>query len=415
MMTAMQEKVRRIMSYLHPERLSSVMQMFLRDETISGKLILGGTLLALIVVNTPLVTAYEQFWNISFGFGLGEWSIYMDLRHWINEALMATFFLVVGLEIKRELVRGELRDLRAARLPIIAAIGGMIVPALVYVSLNMQPEVIRGWGIPIATDIAFAVGILMILGKRVPVSLKIFLLTLAIVDDLLALIIIALFYAEIIHYGFLVTSVILLIIMFAGRHLLINRIWLFMLLAPLLWAITHLSGVHASIIGAALGLLAPVAVSVHGRSVAEVLERMFLPVSTFVALPLFAFANAGIVFSKDLFTFTSPSVVWGILLGLVFGKMAGIVGASWIMVKLGQARLPEHTRWSHIVGVGFIAGIGFTVSLFITELAFGKNAELFETAKISIFIASVLSAVLGYLVLSHAHKREQRRKNFELS
>lgn len=414
MMALMQEKVLRLIGYLHPQRLSSLMTQFLRDETISGKLILGATLLAVLVVNTPLGSYYEDFWHISFGFRFGDISIFMDLRHWINEALMATFFLVVGLEIKREMVSGELQDLRAARLPIAAAIGGMIVPAVLYALLNPDPELIRGWGIPIATDIAFAVGILMVLGKRVPVSLKIFLLTLAIIDDLIALIIIALFYAEIIHFGFLLTSILLLIAMFFTRRLFINRIWLFFLIGPLLWATTHLSGVHASIIGAALGLLAPVALADHGKSVAETLERMFLPISTFVALPIFAFANAGIVFSSELLSFGAPTVAWGIILGLVFGKMSGIVGASWLMVKAGQARLPEHTRWSHIIGVGFIAGIGFTVSLFITELAFNQNAELYDTAKISIFIASIASAVLGYLVLSHAHKRELRDDIFEL-
>lgn len=396
----MKEKVKKVIYNLHPRRLPTLLNTFLKDETISGKLILAATLLALLVVNSPLHDAYENFWHLEFSIGLGSWSLSQDLRHWVSEGLMTFFFLVVGLELKRELVKGELRDLKMASLPIAAALGGMVVPALIYASLNTGPIVERGWGIPIATDIAFAVGILMLLGNRVPLSLKIFLLTLAIADDLGAIVVIGLFYAEIIHYGYLLFSVALLLSLWLFRRQLIGRAWLLLALGAVLWTTTHLSGIHASIVGVALGLLAPISGPPGEVSVAEKFERAFLPLSTFVALPVFAFANAGIVLTANTFANpASPSVMWGIILGLTLGKMLGITAATWLMVRFGKARLPDGVGWPHIVGVGFIAGIGFTVSLFITDLAFGRNVPLLETAKISIFVASALSALLGFVVL----------------
>jgi Na+:H+ antiporter, NhaA family len=396
----MKEKVKHIVSRLHPRHVPALLNTFLKDESISGKLILGATLLALIVVNSPLYDAYEKLWHIDLSIGLGSRSLSMDLQHWVNEGLMAFFFLVVGLEIKREFIRGELRDAKKAALPIAAALGGMIVPALIYAALNPGPEVIRGWGIPIATDIAFAVGILMLLGDRVPVSLKVFLLTLAIADDIGAIIVIALFYAEIIHYGYLLASVLLLLGLWVFRRYFVGQAAILMILGITLWLTTHFSGIHASIVGVALGLLAPMSGSAKEATVAEKFERTFLPISTFIALPVFAFANAGLVLSAGIFdNSSSGSVMWGIILGLVVGKMVGITGAAWLLVRSGKAKLPSDTNWQHIIGVGFIAGIGFTVSLFITELAFGSNEHLIETAKISIFIASALSALLGSIVL----------------
>lgn len=401
----MKEKINHRISILHPQQLTALLGQFLKDEAIGGKLILIAAVIALIVANSSLHGAYESFWRLNLNVGLGEWSISQDLRHWVNEGLMAVFFLVVGLEIKRELVYGELRDLRVAALPIAAAIGGMIVPALIYVSLNMGLDVRRGWGIPIATDIAFAVGVLMLLGKRVPLSLKLFLLTLAIADDIGAIIVIALFYAKIIHFGYLLVSLLLMVGLWVFRKWLTGRLWLFSAVGVVLWITTHHSGIHASIVGAALGLLAPHATRPSELSVAERLEHACLPFSTFIAVPMFAFASAGVVLSMGAFAApASGSVMWGIILGLVVGKMVGIVSATWLMVRLGQARLPHDTGWSHMVGVGLIAGIGFTVSIFITELAFGDNAQLLQTAKISIFIASAVSAVLGSAVLLRIKK-----------
>ncbi len=401
------EKVKRIISRLHPRHVSALFSVFLKDEAISGKLILAASALALLVVNSPLHGTYDNFWHLDLSIGLGSWSLSQDLRHWVNEGLMAFFFLVVGLEIKRELVRGELRDLKIASLPIVAAIGGMVVPALIYISFNTEPNLIRGWGIPIATDIAFAVGILTLLGKRVPLSLKLFLLTLAIADDIGAIIVIALFYAEIIHFGYLFASILLVVGLWVFKSRLTGKLGLFVCLGIVLWITTHLSGIHASIVGAAMGLLAPLSKTPKGRSVAEKLEKSFLPASTFVALPVFAFANAGVVLTSRAFTEpASGSVMWGIILGLVIGKTVGIVAATWLMVRLGKARLPRGTSWPQITGVGLIAGIGFTVSIFVTELAFGASAPLIETAKISIFIASAISALFGSIVLIKARQAD---------
>lgn len=386
-----------------------MLREFLHDETTSGKLILAATLFALVVVNSPLISLYTEFWTTKFAIGLGGWSVDQDLRHWVSEGLMAFFFLVVGLEIKREIVRGELHDIKAASLPVAAAIGGMIVPALIYVSLNMNPDTIRGWGIPIATDIAFAVGILMLLGNRIPLSLKVFLLTLAIADDIGAIIIIALFYAEIIHVGFLLSSIGIVIATWLLQRKLHHNLTLFIAIGIVLWFTTHLSGIHASIVGAIIGLLAPITVSEKSQStIAERLEKSALPVSTFIALPLFAFSSAGIVISElSLGSTEASTIFWGVLLGLGVGKVVGIVCASWLAVRLGYAKLPSGIGWQHITGVGFLAGIGFTVSLFITELGFAGNEEFVGAAKLGIFAASSASAAIGSLLLIRAAKKSR--------
>ena len=394
------EKTKLLIRKLHLKKVVETFPDFLKDESASGKLILLATLLAIIAINSPLKHVYEELWQNHLSIGIGGWSLSLDFRHWINEGLMAIFFLVVGLEIKRELVHGELQDIKKAILPIGAAIGGMIVPAIIYVSINNTPDVIKGWGIPIATDIAFALAVLTLLGKRVPKSLKIFLLTLAIADDIGAIFVIALFYAEIINFWYLGLSAFILVNFWLFRKQLATKMSWFFIIGISLWLTTHLSGIHASIVGAALGLISPVSKIPTRRSISKQLENFFLPISTYAVLPLFAFANAGVVLSLNAFNdSTSALVIIGIVLGLAFGKMLGIVGASWLMVKSGKADLPENTKWLHIIGVGLIAGIGFTVSIFITELAFRTNHQLIESAKIGIFIASILSAILGSAVL----------------
>lgn len=405
----MYEKTRHIARRLHPKNVVDTFPTFLRDEAISGKLILIATVLALIAINSPLQNLYENLWHSHLSIGLGSWSLSLDLRHWINEGLMAIFFLVVGLEIKRELVHGELKDARKAILPIAAAVGGMVVPAVIYVIINNQPGLVQGWGIPIATDIAFAVGVLALLSHRVPASLKLFLLTLAITDDIGAIFIIALFYAEIINFWFLGLSAAILVLFTVFRGQLADRLAWFLLIGAVLWLTTHLSGIHASIVGAAIGLIAPVAAKRSGMSLSKRLEDFFLPISTFAVLPLFAFANAGVVISTKAFSDASAlSVMTGIVLGLAAGKVIGITAASWLMVRFGKASLPAGVNWRHIAGVGFIAGIGFTVSIFITELAFRDNLGLIESAKIGIFIASISSAILGVIVLLNAGKSARK-------
>jgi NhaA family Na+:H+ antiporter len=392
------EKVKNLTLKLHPKRVSTLFETFLKDESIGGKLILVAALLSLFVVNSPLRDEFDHFWHTTFSLGIGSWGLALDLRHWVNEGLMAFFFLVVGLEIKRELVKGELKNKKTAVLPIGAAVGGMMVPAVIYVLFNINTDAVQGWGIPIATDIAFAVAVLSLLGNRVPTSLKIFLLTLAIADDMGAIFIIALFYAEIINYWYLAASFLLVIGIFLLRKRLAHRIYLVSLVGIMLWITTHLSGIHASIIGAVMGFLVPLSVSNNKVSVAEKAEKFFLPITTFIILPLFAFANAGFTISTNALT-TNQSILWGIFFGLVIGKVVGISLASWLLVKLNIAQLPNGVGWRQVIGVGFIAGIGFTVSIFITELAFSGNESFLTTAKMGIFIASAISALLGYIVL----------------
>ena len=394
----MEEKVKNLAARLYPKRVATLFDIFLKDESIGGKLILVAALLSLVVVNSPLSDEFNHFWQLPFSIGLGSWSLSLDLRHWVNQGLMAFFFLVVGLEIKRELIKGELRVIKNAILPIGAALGGMLIPALIYVVFNLNAGALHGWGIPIATDIAFAVAVLSLLSNRVPVPLKIFLLTLAIADDIGAIFVIALFYAEIINYWYLAASFFLTIGVFIFRKRLTYRLLLVSLLGILLWATTHLSGIHASIVGAVMGLIAPVARSNDRVGISEKAEKLFLPFTTFFILPIFAFANAGFPISTNALT-TNRSILWGAFFGLVLGKVVGITLASWLLVRLKVAQLPTGVVWKHIVGIGFIAGIGFTVSIFITELAFSDNQSFVNTAKVGIFIASATSALLGYTVL----------------
>lgn len=396
----MKEKVKNLALKLHPKRVATIFDTFLKDESIGGKLILVAALLSLIVVNSPLRDEFNHFWHLPLSIGLGSWNLSLDLRHWVNEGLMAFFFLVVGLEIKRELVKGELKDTKTAILPIGAALGGMLVPAFIYLLFNFNTGATLGWGIPIATDIAFAVAVLSLLSNRVPVSLKIFLLTLAIADDIGAIFVIALFYAEIINYWYLGASFLIATSIFLFRKQLTYRFLIVSLLGVLLWVTTHKSGIHASIVGAVMGFLAPVARS-SKIGVSEKVEKLFLPLTTFFVLPIFAFANAGFTISANALT-TNQSILWGVFLGLVAGKVIGITLASWLLVKLNVAKLPNDVAWKHIIGVGFIAGIGFTVSIFITELAFSDSQSYINTAKIAIFIASAISALLGYIMLRSA-------------
>lgn len=396
----MKEKVKNLAIKLHPKRVATIFETFLKDESIGGKLILIAALLSLLVVNSPLREAFNSFWHTQLTLGIGSWSLSLDLKHWLNEGLMAFFFLVVGLEIKRELVKGELRDLKTAILPIGAAIGGMVVPAVIYLIFNYNTDAVQGWGIPLATDIAFAVAVLSLLSNRVPLSLKIFLLTLAIADDIGAIFVIALFYAEIINYWYLGASFVIATCIFIFRKQLTYKLLLVSLFGVLLWVSTHLSGIHASIVGAVMGFLAPVAKSNNKIGVSEKVEKFFLPITTFFVLPIFAFANAGFTISTNALS-ANQSVLLGVFFGLVFGKVIGITLASWILVKLKVAQLPVGVSWKHIIGIGFIAGIGFTVSIFITELAFIDSQEFITTAKISIFIASLISGVLGVLTLRY--------------
>ncbi len=401
----MKNKLIHIARQLHPTRLTAIATYLLKDEAISGKLIIGATLLALIAVNTPLKSLYEGLWHTNLNIGFGDWTLSKDLRHWVDEGLMALFFLVVGLELKRELVKGELRKLKTATLPFAAAIGGMAVPALIYVWLNTGSDSVNGWAIPMATDIAFAIGILALLGDRIPSSIRLFLLTLAIVDDIGAIIVIALFYSSGINVIMLALTALLAVFLLLLQRVKLLTLPIFMLAAIALWLTINASGVHASIAGAMIGLLAPVTASRSQKeSISERLERHTIPISTLLIVPLFAFANTGIALSLSSFqNDAAPQIAGGIILGLVIGKALGIFGASWLVIKFKFAELPYGSSWNHIIGVGLLSGIGFTVAIFVTELAF-VSEKYVTISKISIFTASIISGLIGLLVLGKLKK-----------
>jgi NhaA family Na+:H+ antiporter len=402
----MHEKIITLAGKLHPARLSELASYLLRDEAISGKLILAATALALVAANSSLNTTYMHLWHTHLSIGLDDWVLVKDLREWVSEGLMAFFFLVVGLELKRELVGGELRKFKAAALPFAAAIGGMIVPALIYMLVNAGRESFQGWAIPMATDIAFAVGILAFVGKSIPASVRLFLLTLAIIDDIGAVIVIAIFYSVGINLWMLVAATMLsgvVLLLAAKRRLPMS---MFVLIALLLWLVINASGVHASIAGALIGLLAPVTLTGrHAESIAVRLERFTIPLSTLIVVPLFAFANTGIAFSSVHFASAGAGpIIGGVIIGLVIGKALGILGASWLAVKLKLANLPSGANWSHIIGVGMLAGIGFTVSIFVTELAFNSQQSV-NISKLSVFTASAISGALGLWALKMRAKK----------
>lgn len=352
-----------------------------------------GAVAAVVWANSPFSNAYDSFWHYELTVGWGQVAITEDLQHWVNDGLMAIFFFVVGLEIKRELVTGELRDPRAAALPAVAAVGGVVVPAVIFLALARGPAA-SGWGIPMATDIAFAVGVLALMGRRVPDGAKLLLLTAAIVDDIIAITVIAVFYTEGLSFGWLAAAVAGLVVVVVLRRLSVHVIWPYVLVGMAVWVATLESGVPATIAGVALGLLTP-AGSVGGREVLTTLEHRLHPVSAFAIVPLFALANAGVDFRGGLLTQAmGDSLTWAIALGLIIGKIIGISAAVWLCVRTGLGRLPEGVRPLHVVGVAAVAGIGFTVSLFIAELAYDQ-ASLVQTAKVGIFTGSILAAAVG--------------------
>jgi NhaA family Na+:H+ antiporter len=406
---------------------------FLHVEAAGGILLLGATVVALVWANSPWQDSYQELWQTVGTLGVGDYALSETLQHWVNDGLMAVFFFVVGLEIKRELVAGDLSKPRDAALPAIAAVGGMVVPAVVYLVANGGGAGQDGWGVPMATDIAFAVGVLALLGDRVPPAAKLLLLALAIVDDIGAIAVIAIFYTEDLAFGWLAAAVGGLIVVAQMRRL---KVWygpLYLVAGVLVWWFTLQSGIHATIAGVALGLVtparplmpAPQADEIADRlsadpdvsaedvrevsfalresvSVAERVGEELHPWSSYVIVPIFALANAGIPLSWDaLGDASSSAVTLGVIAGLVIGKPVGIVLAAVIAVRTGLGRLPEGVTWRHIVGIGALAGIGFTVSLFISGLAFTTDA-LRDQAALGVLAASALAAMAGIAVLFRA-------------
>jgi NhaA family Na+:H+ antiporter len=365
---------------------------FVAVEVLGGLVLAAATVAALTWANVS-ARSYETLWSTDLTVGVGRFALTEDLQHWVNDGLMTVFFFVVGLEIKRELVRGELRNPRTASLPVIAAIGGMAVPALIFVACNPTAPERSGWAIPMATDIAFAVALLALFGSRVPRGLKLFLLTLAIVDDVGAVVVIALFYSEELAGAWLVGAAGLLVLMVGMQRLGLARPLLYILPAAALWVCALESGIHPTIAGVALGLLTP-ARPFGGRAVIETLEHRLHPWSSLMIVPLFALANAGIPLSGTrLGNAAQSSVALGVVLGLTLGKPVGILGATALALRLGAGRLPAGVRLAHVLPVGAVAGIGFTVSLFVAELSFTGTA--LDEAKTAILVASLVSALLA--------------------
>ncbi len=372
---------------------------FLRTEQGGGFALLIGAAAALLWVNLASAGGYESVWATDLRIGIGDVSITEDLRHWINDGLMALFFFVISLEIKRELVLGDLRHPKAAALPILAALGGVAIPVLVFLLIAGGGDADAGWGIPMATDAAFAIGVLVLLGDHVGVGVKLFLVTIAVVDDVAAIGVIALAYTDQLTIGWLALAVAGLLAMVVMRRLGIVRVLAYVPVGLFVWVATLESGVHATLAGVAIALLTP-ARPINGRNVLEELEDGVHPVSSFLVLPLFALANAGVELGGS--ALSDPlgrEIALAVVLGLVVGKFVGIAGATLAALRLGIGQLPSGVDLRGVLGAAALGGIGFTVSLFITPLAF-DDPILVEGAKLGILAASVISAAVGIAILA---------------
>jgi NhaA family Na+:H+ antiporter len=380
-----------------PRRVAGALADFLHDEAAGGIALVVATIGALVWANVSL-DGYESVWDAELGADVLDLKLRLDLRHWVNDALMAVFFFVVGLEIKRELVAGELRTRKAAALPVLGAVGGVVAPALIFVAITAGTEEVSGWAIPAATDIAFAVGVMALLGDRVSSGVKLLLLSIAIVDDIVAILIIAVFYSDSLSAIWLLAAAAGLLAVLALRRLGVASIVAYVPIGIFVWIAVHESGVHATIAGVALGLLTPTG-SFRGRQVLATLEHRLHPISAFAIVPLFALANAGVSFGGGVLGDAAESrVAWAIAAGLLIGKVIGITGAIFAGLRLGWGTLPEGVERRQIVGLAALAGIGFTVSLFIAQLAY-EDPAIVDTAKIGIFAGSALSGILGAVLL----------------
>lgn len=430
---------------IDPVRVQRGFVTFFKTEVAGSVVLLVAAIVALVLANSGVQELYHEFWEIEIGFNVGDWSFYESLLHWIDDGLMAMFFFVVGLEIKREILVGELSSPRKAALPILAAVGGMAVPAIVYILLNLGGEGASGWGVPMATDIAFALGVLALLGSRIPAGLKVFLTAVAIADDIGAVLVIALFYTSEIHFWWLGVGVAFIALLIVFNWAGIDQPAPYFIVAAIVWFAFLHSGVHATIAGVLVALTIPARSKLRpmefvewakdkldeievaevpgahvlddpaqqhcafeirdtARHVAAPLQRIehaMLPFTTFIVLPLFALANAGVTLvDYDIAELLLEPVTIGIFLGLFLGKPLGIAGLTWLTVKLRIADLPKGVAWPHVVGAGILGGIGFTMSLFISNLAF-RGMLLRAEAKLGILITSLLAGVVGYLFLRY--------------
>jgi len=386
--------------------LSSPFKWFFKLEAASGLILLLSAVIALIISNSSISLLYFETLNKYVFIGLNDFGLKLSILHWINDVLMAIFFFFVTLEIKREFIQGELSNIKQAILPIIAAVGGMLMPALIYVYINFgNIETLNGWAIPSATDIAFSLGVLSLLGSRVPISLKVFLTALAIIDDLGAIVIIAFFYSgdlSIFNLGMMFLSFILLI----SLNKFEVKIFLpYLIIGILLWHFTHESGIHATISGVLLACTIPHRKKEKDYSLLIKLEHAISPYVAFGIMPLFAFANAGVSLEEISFSSLFLPVPFGVLLGLFIGKQLGVFLFSYISIKLGLAQMPNNSNWIELYGVGILTGIGFTMSLFVGNLAFIENPQYIDGVKLGVLTGSLLSTLTGYFLILTTSKK----------
>jgi Na+:H+ antiporter, NhaA family len=380
--------------------ISKPFKWFFKLEAASGLVLLIAAILALVISNSNYSEVYFESLKSYLFIGINEFGLKLSVHHWINDALMAVFFFFVTLEIKREFLQGELSNIKQALLPIIAAVGGMVVPALFYIVINFgNTETINGWAIPSATDIAFSLGILSLLGSRVPISLKVFLTALAIIDDLGAILIIAFFYSgdlSVPHLSLVLISYILLLLL---NKFSVKIFVPYLLIGLCMWFFTYKSGIHATIAGVLLASTIPHRLKEHDFSLLVKLEHGISPYVAFMIMPIFAFANAGVSLEGlSLSSLLSP-VPLGILLGLFFGKQIGVLLFSYISIKFNFANMPNNSNWLNLYGIAILTGIGFTMSLFVGNLAFLENTQYIDGVKIGVLSGSLLSTVFGYIIL----------------
>lgn len=383
--------------------LVRAIDQFFKHDAAGGIMLMLSAFIALFVANSALAPSYDFILNTMGAITMNGKGIEKPMLLWINDGLMAVFFFLIGLELKRELLEGKLKNPRDVILPGAAAIGGMALPAAIFAALNWNsPETLSGWAIPAATDIAFALGILALVGARAPAALKVFLLTLAILDDIGAILIIALFYTANLKLNFLVMALIPLAILFVLNRMKIHRIAPFILLGVVMWVLVLKSGVHATLAGVVTAFFIPL-YDRWGKSPLHSLEHGLTPYVYFFIVPVFAFANAGVVFDGLSLSDMSQPLPLGIITGLFLGKLIGVFGMTWLMVRLGVARLPYGVNWQHVFGVAGLAGIGFTMSLFIGGLSYGDPA-LMNQVRIGVLSGSAISGVVGYAALMLASR-----------
>jgi NhaA family Na+:H+ antiporter len=373
---------------------------FFKLEAASGIVLLFAAIIALIISNSELSTLYFSTLEKYLFIGINNFGIKLSVLHWINDALMAIFFFFVTLEIKREFLQGELSNIKQALLPIIAAVGGMVIPALIYVFINLgDGETLKGWAIPSATDIAFSLGVLSLLGSRVPLSLKVFLTALAIIDDLGAIVIIALFYSGDLSIKYLSLMLLAFIALLVINKFNVKKFLPYLIVGIFLWDFTHNSGIHATIAGVLLAMTIPHRKKDKDFSLLIKVEHAISPYVAFGIMPIFAFANAGVSLEGLSFSSLLDKVPLGIVLGLFVGKQLGVFAFSYVSIKLKIAQMPSNTSWYNFYGVGVLTGIGFTMSLFVGNLAFADNLQYMDGVKIGVLTGSLLSTLFGYFLI----------------